>query len=105
MYLIKYKSESFKRFREFKNEVEKQYEKNIKTLRSDHRVNNRIPNESSVYTITQCCIRKKESYHIRHGTVHGKFYELTDVIIGICIAYYYTYSKYSTIQVRLENTI
>ena len=35
MYLIKYKSKSFKKFREYKNEVENQTEKSIKTLRSD----------------------------------------------------------------------
>ncbi|KAM1457288.1 hypothetical protein ACFX2I_034476 [Malus domestica] len=35
VYLIKYKSESFERFKEFKNEVEKQTGKQIKILRSD----------------------------------------------------------------------
>ncbi|KAM1830023.1 hypothetical protein ACFX14_022770 [Malus domestica] len=35
MYLMKYKSESFERFKEFKNEVEKQTGKQIKILRSD----------------------------------------------------------------------
>ncbi|KAM2527672.1 hypothetical protein TB1_024900 [Malus domestica] len=35
VYLMKYKSESFERFKEFKNEVEKQTGKQIKTLRSD----------------------------------------------------------------------
>ena len=35
LYLMKYKSESFEKFKEFKNEVEKQTGKNIKSLRSD----------------------------------------------------------------------
>lgn len=35
MYLMKYKFESFEKFKEFKNEVEKQTEKSIKILRSD----------------------------------------------------------------------
>ena len=35
MYLIKYKSEAFKKFKEYKNEVENQTGKSIKTLRSD----------------------------------------------------------------------
>ncbi|KAM2245668.1 hypothetical protein ACFXTI_006582 [Malus domestica] len=35
VYRMKYKSESFERFKEFKNEVEKQTGKQIKTLRSD----------------------------------------------------------------------
>ncbi|KAM2112321.1 hypothetical protein ACFX1R_014852 [Malus domestica] len=35
VYLMKYKSESFEMFKEFKNEVEKQTGKQIKTLRSD----------------------------------------------------------------------
>ncbi|KAM1027855.1 hypothetical protein ACFX2A_041564 [Malus domestica] len=35
VYLMKYKSESFERFIEFKNEVEKQTGKQIKILRSD----------------------------------------------------------------------
>ncbi|BFG35090.1 hypothetical protein CerSpe_213640 [Prunus speciosa] len=35
VYLIKYKSEVFKKFKEFKNEVEKQIGKSIKILRSD----------------------------------------------------------------------
>ncbi|KAM1620813.1 hypothetical protein ACFXTN_017759 [Malus domestica] len=35
VYLMKYKSESFERFKEFKNEVEKQTGKQIKILRSD----------------------------------------------------------------------
>ncbi|KAM1557067.1 hypothetical protein ACFX10_040537 [Malus domestica] len=35
VYLMKYKSESFERFKEFKNEVEKQTRKQIKILRSD----------------------------------------------------------------------
>ncbi|KAK2404463.1 secreted RxLR effector protein [Trifolium repens] len=35
VYLMKHKSESFEKFREFKNEVQNQLGKNIKTLRSD----------------------------------------------------------------------
>ncbi|KAI5317449.1 hypothetical protein L3X38_037156 [Prunus dulcis] len=35
VYLIKHKSESFEKFEEFKNEVEKQTRKSIKILRSD----------------------------------------------------------------------
>ena len=35
VYLIKYKSEAFEKFKEFKNEVENQTGKSIKTLRSD----------------------------------------------------------------------
>ena len=34
-YLMKYKLEAFEKFKEFKNEVEKQLRKSIKTLRSD----------------------------------------------------------------------
>jgi hypothetical protein len=35
VYLMKYKSESFEKFKEYRNEVEKQTGKSIKTLRSD----------------------------------------------------------------------
>ena len=35
VYLIRYKSEAFVKFKEFKNEVEKQSRKSIKTLQSD----------------------------------------------------------------------
>ena len=35
VYLMRYKYEAFEKFREFKNEVEKQYGKSIKTLRSN----------------------------------------------------------------------
>ena len=35
VYLMKYKSETFEKFREYKNEVEKQLGKSIKILRSD----------------------------------------------------------------------
>ncbi len=35
MYLMKYKSEAFEKFREYKNEVENQIGKSIKTLQSD----------------------------------------------------------------------
>ena len=35
VYLMRFTSEAFKKFREFKNEVEKQSAKSIKTLRSD----------------------------------------------------------------------
>ena len=35
VYLIKHKSESFKMFKIFKNEVQNQLDKNIKALRSD----------------------------------------------------------------------
>ena len=35
MYLIRHKSETFKKFKEFRHEIEKQTVKNIKTLRSD----------------------------------------------------------------------
>ena len=35
VYLMKYKSEAFEKFKEFRNEVEKQLGKSIKTLRSD----------------------------------------------------------------------
>ena len=35
VYLMKYKSESFEKFKEYRNEVEKQIGKSIKTLRSD----------------------------------------------------------------------
>ena len=35
IYLMKHKSESFKIFKQFRNEVEKQTEKDIKTLQSD----------------------------------------------------------------------
>ena len=37
VYLMKYKSELFEIFKQFHNEVEKQTEKNIKTLQSDRR--------------------------------------------------------------------
>ena len=35
MYLVKYKSETFEKFKEFRQEVEKQLGKSIKVLRSD----------------------------------------------------------------------
>ena len=35
VYLMKHKSESFKMFKRFHNEIEKKTRKNIKTLRSD----------------------------------------------------------------------
>ena len=35
VYVMRYKSEAFEKFREFKNEVEKQSRNSIKTLRSD----------------------------------------------------------------------
>ena len=35
VYLMKHKSESFEKFKEFKNEIQNQLGKNIKTLRSD----------------------------------------------------------------------
>ncbi len=35
VYLMRYKFETFEKFKEFKNEVENQLEKKIKTLRSD----------------------------------------------------------------------
>ena len=35
LYLMRYKSEAFERFREFRNEVEKQRGRSIKSLRSD----------------------------------------------------------------------
>ena len=35
LYLMRYKSEAFKRFKEFRNEVEKQHGRSIKSLRSD----------------------------------------------------------------------
>ena len=35
MYLMKYKSEAFKKFKEYKNEVENQTENSINALRSD----------------------------------------------------------------------
>ena len=35
VYLMKYKSEAFEKFKEFRQEVEKQLGKSIKTLRSD----------------------------------------------------------------------
>ena len=35
IYLMKYKSETFEKFKEFRTEVEKQLGKSIKTLRSD----------------------------------------------------------------------
>ena len=37
VFLIKYKSEAFEKFKEFKHEVEKQTRKLIKVLRSDRR--------------------------------------------------------------------
>ena len=36
VYLMRHKSESFDKFKEFKTEVENQLDKRIKTLRSDH---------------------------------------------------------------------
>ncbi|CAL9098223.1 unnamed protein product [Musa textilis] len=61
VYLMKYKSEAFEKFREYKNEVENQTGKSIKTLRSDqggeyrvHLVPQRlwdlIPMDTSLYT-------------------------------------------------------
>ena len=35
LYLMKYKSEAFEKFKEFRTEVEKQLGRSIKTLRSD----------------------------------------------------------------------
>ena len=35
LYLMRYKSEAFERFKEFRNEVEKQLGRSIKSLRSD----------------------------------------------------------------------
>lgn len=37
VYLLKNKSKSFEKFKEYKNEVEKQLGENIKALRSDQR--------------------------------------------------------------------
>ena len=36
LYLMRYKSEAFEKFKEFRNEVEKQLRRSIKALRSDH---------------------------------------------------------------------
>ena len=35
LYLMRYKSEAFEKFREFRKEVEKQFGRSIKSLRSD----------------------------------------------------------------------
>ena len=35
LYLLRYKSEAFEKFKEFRNEVEKQFGRSIKALRSD----------------------------------------------------------------------
>ena len=55
IYLIRQKSESFEKFKEFKNEVENQLDRKIKLLRSD-----------------RGCIRKEESNFVRHGSINDE---------------------------------
>ncbi|KAJ9547185.1 hypothetical protein OSB04_019728 [Centaurea solstitialis] len=60
VYLMRHKSESFEKFREYQNEVQNQLDRKIKFL------------------------RKEESYIARHGTINDVSLYTTSIILGTC---------------------
>ncbi|KAJ9557034.1 hypothetical protein OSB04_011648 [Centaurea solstitialis] len=96
VYLMRHKSESFEKFREYQNEVQNQLDRKIKFLRSDrggeylsqefgnHLIECGIVSQltHSVYTSDEWCVRKEESYIARHGTIDDVSLYTTSIILG-----------------------
>ena len=71
MYLVKYKSETFEEFKEFRQEVEKQLGKSIKIFRLD-RSGEYLSLEFQGYLRDNGIVTVEESNFVRHGSVHDK---------------------------------
>ncbi|KAJ9539153.1 hypothetical protein OSB04_031886 [Centaurea solstitialis] len=79
VYLMRHKSESFEKFREYQNDVQNQLDRKIKFL------------------------RKEESYIVGHGTIDDVSLYTTSVILGTCARNSSTYTEQSANNVdRLD---
>ncbi|KAL0439089.1 UNVERIFIED_CONTAM: hypothetical protein Slati_2391900 [Sesamum latifolium] len=63
VYLMRYKSEAFGRFKEYRLEVENQTNRKIKALRSD----------------------REEPNLVGHGSVHDEFYKIVPILLGYAL--------------------
>ncbi|KAL0445805.1 UNVERIFIED_CONTAM: Retrovirus-related Pol polyprotein from transposon RE2 [Sesamum latifolium] len=79
IYLMRYKSETFGRFKEYRLEVENQTNRKIKALRSDRGV------DSSWNTTTQLSGLKEEPNLVGHGSVHDEFYGIAPSFWGYAL--------------------
>ncbi|KAL9226133.1 hypothetical protein vseg_001980 [Gypsophila vaccaria] len=94
VYLMKHKSESFEKFKEFQNKVENQLDKKIKALRSD-RGGEYLSNEFDQH-LKDCGIvsqltppgtpqlNGQKSDPIRYGSIHDESHDITGLIMGFC---------------------
>ena len=97
IYLMRHKSQTFEKFKEFQNEVENQLGKTIKLLRSDRggeymsqefddhlKSRGIVPQLTPPGTPEKWCIGTEESYLVGHGSIYDEQVGFTHVILGIC---------------------
>ncbi|KAJ9546672.1 LOW QUALITY PROTEIN: hypothetical protein OSB04_019215 [Centaurea solstitialis] len=96
VYLMRHKSESFERFKEFQNEVQNQLDRKIKFLRSDRggeylsdEFDNHLMECGIVSQLTppytpQMNGVKEKSYFTRYGTIDDVSLYATSLILGLC---------------------
>ena len=95
---MRYKCETFEKFREFKNEVEKKSEKEyqdsliiLKKRILKYRVHT-VPKgeyyfssiDSSLHTSNEWCVEKEKLYLTGHGAIYEEFLETSNIPLGIC---------------------
>ena len=99
IYLMKHKSETFEKFKEFQSEVESHRNKKIKFLRSD-RGGEYLSYEFGLQ-LKQCEIvslltppgtpqcngvsERHKLYFIRYGAIYDVSYRFTTIVLGLCI--------------------
>ena len=99
IYLMKHKSETFEKFKEFQSEVKNHRNKKIKFLRSDHG-GEYLCYEFSLH-LKQCGIvsqltppgtpqrngvsGRHKPYFIRYGAIYDVSYQSTTIVLGLCI--------------------
>jgi len=112
IYLMKHKSESFEKFKEFQNEVQNQLGKSIKALRSDRggeylsqvfsdhlRVWNGFRAHSSGNTTMEWCVRKEKSNFIGYGLIYDESHRSSTILLGICSRDVCVYAQQMSIKI------
>ena len=117
LFLMKHKSESFEKFKEFKAQAENQTRKSIKTLRSDrggeylstdfiHFLKEQgISAHTSWNATIKWCVGKVESYPIGYGAVYDELHRPSHFTVRLCTPDCLVHPKSCPVQVRFYYTI
>ena len=97
IYLMKHKSETLEKFKDFQSEVENHRNKKIKFLRYD-RGEEYLSYEFGLQ-LKQCEIVSllTPPYFIRYGAIYDVSYRFTTIVLGLCIRDSYIHVKKGTI--------